>query len=106
MTVMIKQFRNGKKIEYKYNRAGEASLSVSSNISGYIFTGPMANQLKNYMTDLVHLNLSVGVLSANCMNGCQRLTSVNLISTNVSSVGQNCFSNCPNLQTVFTSYKQ
>ena len=100
---MIKSFKNGSKINYTYSSSGIVGISVSNNISGYIFSGSGANKLKNYLLELTNLNANVLTLSANCFNGCEHLQYVNLQNTGVATVGNNCFSNCGNLSAFIPS---
>ena len=49
---MIKQFRNGNPIKYSFRNNGDRSLSISNNISGYVFSGANINGLKTQLKEV------------------------------------------------------
>lgn len=103
---MIKQFRAGSKIQHTFNRAGITQLSVSHNISGYVFSGNGINNLKQYLTEIVHLNDNIKVLSSYSFKDCSELTSMNLFKTSVDTIGSYSFQNCPKLVSFYHSQFQ
>lgn len=90
------------KIRYAYNKTKQFEARLTNNISSICFTGQYSNvNLAKQLVDLQNLNDNVLELSNYALKDCINLSAVDLSkTTNLSSIGDECFNGCVNMQTL------